>query len=464
MREAGFDAAIRRQSARPHFLFTFWYYIKNIVQLLLHGKETHSVSLQVWLPLDGNLNNQGIASCSATAGGGVSVVNDEKFGKCYSFDGSDDYIEINSSAIYTALSGGSQPITFSMWLKHTDTNRAVLFGDYQVANGIGFNLELDASATSGWRYYWNGNPDQWVGVSVAPADGKWHHSVCVYTGTQLLAYCDGKNVGSVTVTLSTVSKTSGSYLIGRDGRTGVTAYAGYIADFRIYNNALTAAEIAELYAGKYIHYPLNSMPYSTQTIEYDISGNLNNATASTNLGTFAANTLTPKRYPYYYSFDGTRYLKKTDFEYAGNIWSASIWYYATSLSSGYNCIMCLSSNDGGDTYKKMCASPNTNGNIWCKIENQSIANGASLIQNAWTHLVLTSDGTTGKVYQNGVQTGSVTLSGTISGATCLGIGCRQANAAFTSIGVPWHGGLSDFRFYTKCLTADEVSELYNMGV
>ena len=29
MREAGFDAAIRRRSAHPHFLFTFWYYIKK---------------------------------------------------------------------------------------------------------------------------------------------------------------------------------------------------------------------------------------------------------------------------------------------------------------------------------------------------------------------------------------------------------------------------------------------------
>ncbi len=29
MREAGFDAAIRRRSAHPHFLFAFWYYIKK---------------------------------------------------------------------------------------------------------------------------------------------------------------------------------------------------------------------------------------------------------------------------------------------------------------------------------------------------------------------------------------------------------------------------------------------------
>ena len=213
-----------------------------------------------------------------------------------------------------------------------------------------------------------------------------------------------------------------------------------------------------------IHYPLNGMPGDSDNIEYDISGYHNNAILSIGKQGFVQNTLVTKRYTKSYAFDATHYIKKTDFTYAGNIWSASIWYYATGLASGYNCIMCLSSNDGGDSYKKMCASPHTGGNIWCKIENQAISSGAPLIQNAWTHLVLTSDGTTGKVYQNGVQTSSVTLSGTISGATCLGIGCRQANTDFTSIDVPWHGNLSDFRFYTKCLTADEVSTLYNMGV
>lgn len=250
-----------------------------------------------------------------------------------------------------------------------------------------------------------------------------------------------------------------------DGREDI-ATTGYLADFRLYNHALTAEEVVlAMSADLYCHYPLNGMPQDTQTTEFDISGNNNNMIASTNLGAFSKNSSpNPIRYANYYDFNGSRYLKKTDFGYAGNIWSASIWYYATGLASGYNCIMCLSSNDGGDGYKKMCASPHTNGNIWCKIENQSISTGASLIQNAWTHLVLTSDGTTGKVYQNGVQTSSVPLSGTISGATCLGIGCRQANADFTTVGVPWHGELSDFRFYTKCLTADEVTQLYKMGV
>lgn len=300
---------------------------------------------------------------------------------------------------------------------------------------------------------------------VAPPDNKWHHATVVYTGTEIDTYLDGQLKGQAVVTLSTTSKTGGSYLIGRDGRTGSIAFAGSLNDFRIYNHALTAEEVRAIVAnGLMIHYPLNGAPGDSETTEYDISGYHNDAILSGGKQGFLDGTLTNKRYLHYYNFNGSRYLKKTDFAYAGNVWTTSIWYYTTSLASGYNCITCLSSNNGSDAYKKMCMSPNTNGNIWCKIEDQSISNGAPLIQNAWTHLVLTSDGTTGKVYQNGVQTSSVSLSGTISGATCLGIGCRQADADFTSIGVPWHGGLSDFRFYTKCLTADEVSQLYNMGI
>lgn len=290
---------------------------------------------------------------------------------------------------------------------------------------------------------------------------KWYHMCLTFANKKAIFYLNGQKVNELTTSGDLNLSTINMAALG----TWNNSYTGNmkVMDFRVWNHELTPEEVALAMNGDlYCHYPLNGVPHDTADVEYDISGNNNNIIGSTNLAAFIAND-NPIRYANYYNFNGSRYLKKTDFTYAGNIWSASIWYYATGLASGYNCIMCLSSNDGGDGYKKMCAGPHTNGNIWCKIENQSISSGASLIQNAWTHLVLTSDGTTGKVYQNGVQTSSVTLSGTISGATCLGIGCRQGNADFTSIGAPWHGNLSDFRFYTKCLTADEVTELYNMG-
>lgn len=415
------------------------------------------MSLQVWLPLDGNLNNQGLASCSVTAGGGVSVNGNGPRGhKCYYLNSDNIALGV---APFTAL---GNTWTMMLWVKVVQF-KSSYDGLFCITKGTGWNDCIGMVQNGSTNVcFCLGNSGSHPNVTTLTA-GKWTHLCGVYNNKAISFYVNGQQVYSGTVSTDVVF----SNMTQANLNSWHSSYKGqhYESDVRLYNTALTAEEVVLAMSGDlYCHYPLNGQPQSTQTTEFDISGNNNNIIASTNLGAFIKNSLpNPIRYANYYNFEGTHYLKKTDFGYAGNIWSASIWYYATGLSSGYNCIMCLSSNDGGDNYKKMCASPNTAGNIWCKIENQSISSGAPLIQNAWTHLVLTSDGTTGKIYQNGVQTSSVSLSGTISGATCLGIGCRQANANFTSAGVPWHGGLSDFRFYTKCLNADEVLKLYQMG-
>jgi hypothetical protein len=56
--------------------------------------------------------------------------------------------------------------------------------------------------------------------------------------------------------LSVKSKTSGSYYLGRDSRTGTTVLNGRINDFRIYDHCLSQAEIHEIVKGKMIHLKL----------------------------------------------------------------------------------------------------------------------------------------------------------------------------------------------------------------
>lgn len=201
--------------------------------------------------------------------------------------------------------------------------------------------------------------------------------------------------------------------------------------------------------------------FNTSTNVYDISGFLNNITASQALNNFINKT--DKRYSLSYTFNNNNYLKKSDFYYTSNIWTASIWYYAHGLPTGYNCIMCLASNDGGDSYKKICFAPHTNGHIWMKAENVSINSGASLRLDTWTHICITCDGTNYKTYENGVQIVSGTISSTITTAHNLGIGCRNSNDTFSTKTLQWAGELSDFRIYATALSAAEVKELYDMG-
>jgi len=65
------------------------------------------MSLQVWLPLDGNLANNGLYD-SSVVGSTAAVNNYGKLSKCYSFTGSDSGI--------SATFKFSSAITFCCWV------------------------------------------------------------------------------------------------------------------------------------------------------------------------------------------------------------------------------------------------------------------------------------------------------------------------------------------------------------
>jgi len=64
------------------------------------------MSLKVWLPLNGSLENKGISNLTIVESG-VVVNTAGKIGSCYSFDGSNDYISLTGSVLYDIIKGGS---------------------------------------------------------------------------------------------------------------------------------------------------------------------------------------------------------------------------------------------------------------------------------------------------------------------------------------------------------------------
>lgn len=129
---------------------------------------------------------------------------------------------------------------------------------------------------------------------------------------------------------------------------------------------------------------------------------------------------------------------------SGNNISVSLWL-KRSGSTGLYFVIC---NDFGmfthaDGYAGMAISvPQT--------EN---AHG-DIIQNEWTHLVGTYDGTSIKAYINGVQKGTKSWPGTISGLDenlKLGMFDRAC----------WCGSVDELFIYNKVLSQSEVDQLYN---
>ena len=76
-------------------------------------------------------------------------------------------------------------------------------------------------------------------------DGKWHHVVFVNTLTSIQTYIDGVLVGTTNGTWVPVTNTQ-NLVLGNRGA-GTSGMIGSIDDVRVYNRALSAAEVSQLY-------------------------------------------------------------------------------------------------------------------------------------------------------------------------------------------------------------------------
>lgn len=255
------------------------------------------MSLVVWLPLNGDLTNIGLSNITMTDNG-ATVSTAGKTGWCYSFDGNDDYISISSTDLHSVITGGTRPFSITMWVYHADATRAVLFGDYGLSGAINFNIEL--STAHCLRFYWGGSPDT-TPSTTAIGQSTWAHIAIVYNGSLINFYVNGELKHTWSGTLSTKNKTSGSYYLGRDSRTGATALNGRLNDFRIYDHALSPMEVHEIAQAKLIHLKLSD-PYVEATTNL----------ASSNLSNTCYNGATNK-----YSYGTTTDMYKDDGYYQG---------------------------------------------------------------------------------------------------------------------------------------------------
>ena len=98
--------------------------------------------------------------------------------------------------------------------------------------------------------------------------------------------------------------------------------------------------------------------------------------------------------------------------------------------------------------------------------NTVISNDTAVTQNEWNHVVLTTDGTTGKIYLNGVDNTTGTPNnggyfGDVTGLDNLTLGILEFNGG-TLFG-PFSGSMDEVAFYNVELDSGAVSALYNNG-
>ena len=164
-----------------------------------------------------------------------------RVGKCLSFDGSDDYVNIKDGA----LVANEPNSTIEVWIKWNGTMGEKSIYDESISyGGTNFRIRLsdgvpnfDIHRVSGWCYTNN---------TTSITSNDWHHIVGVlsYSGGMKI-YVDGIEKGSNSNNLPSDYSIQHSW-IGRYGQEGFY-FPGLIDEVRIYNRALSASEIQDHY-------------------------------------------------------------------------------------------------------------------------------------------------------------------------------------------------------------------------
>ncbi len=170
------------------------------------------------------------------------------FGKCISFDGTDDYIHCG-----TGGNIGLSSITYSAWAKTSDSSgsRPIMSKDSSLLNWFGAMF---------YPFHYNGDnkalfyitTDIYVYSSTAVNDNKWHHIVGVCDRTKHISpdiYLDGKkNNGSFSGYCDEIGTIvdGGALRLGYETNTN-QYFLGAIDDVRMYNQALSSSQAQQNY-------------------------------------------------------------------------------------------------------------------------------------------------------------------------------------------------------------------------
>tara|TARA_R110000787_G_scaffold675_1_gene2456 strand:- start:274 stop:1455 length:1182 start_codon:yes stop_codon:yes gene_type:complete len=131
----------------------------------------------------------------------------------------------------------------------------------------------------------------------------------------------------------------------------------------------------------------------------------------------------------------------------------SVWVYPPTSSVTRHII---DTRDGGDDGIRLAFD--TSSQVTYNLNSVSLTT-SSTWANEWVHVIGTYDGTTQKLYLNGVLEQSATTSQTVSTTVSSIIGARS----FSSLTNYFDGLINDLAFWDEALTATEVTALYNSG-
>ena len=180
----------------------------------------------------GNGNN-GTAVNGATTGTG-------KFGGAGSFNGSNQYVSTGNVTLGNTFS-------VSVWVKPTSSPQTGYTRLLETSFTSGLYLGFDATGTK-FQFIVNNGTSPFGGLTSSPFTTAWHLVTGTYDGTNAVLYVDGVRQGSPVAFTSPGTITKPFYINSYVTGLGTYGMVGSIDEVRIYNRALSPAEIRKLYS------------------------------------------------------------------------------------------------------------------------------------------------------------------------------------------------------------------------
>jgi hypothetical protein len=156
------------------------------------------------------------------------------------FNGSNDYISIPNAAQTTSA------FSASVWANIPGLSFYYIFDKWSYSAGNYRSWSLDITGDSvEWRASSAGTDTSTASVSDYPLPAGWNYIVGTYNGTNIYLYVNGALISSAPLS-SVISTTQPVYIGGGDDGTA-GRLIGSVDDPRIYNRALSSAEVQALY-------------------------------------------------------------------------------------------------------------------------------------------------------------------------------------------------------------------------
>ena len=216
------------------------------------------MSLQVWLPLNGNLNNNGLHQYSLSMFRGTETYHTNgKIGSCFHANGVNTIKILNFLPDFYNYTGYSLCAWFYIEAQNPSHTGSAIISAGNWNNQL-LNLAVSNWSTDHYTYLRVSGPNWTKFYSYNFNVNTWYHAVVCSDGIKTYAYVNGTLIGDTITGYLPTSIEGNDICIG-----GATYYAGMqffgrINDVRIYNHCLSLKEVKEIAKGLVLHYKLDN--------------------------------------------------------------------------------------------------------------------------------------------------------------------------------------------------------------